>query len=273
MQKAIDAWRRGALKHIEAMSKYTYPADYDGYDPLPPGKCIMATEAQIEQVNTWSRKLDEDWRINGGNIDLDFFRSRILKYSVHENQQSPVLLSIKEKYASALGALSSIKVPQKHLGMDSLLKTSDQKARSLIKPPEVHKEISSESVCNNESKSNTNSSSSSSSSSSATGMFKPVAKVKDNAKLEKIIRGFECPLSMETMVNPYICSLDGQTYDLEGITDWLNKNRTSPHNRKKMEDNQKVEDVLIPNRVLADTIQSFREENPDLFQNGAAKSL
>jgi hypothetical protein len=102
MHEAINEWHAGALQHIESMKNYKYDDKYDGYDPMPPGKCIMYTEAQIKNVKSWTSELDANWEKNKGEIELNFFCSRILKYSVHKNMQSIIFLSIKQKVDTAL---------------------------------------------------------------------------------------------------------------------------------------------------------------------------
>lgn len=86
----------------------------------------------------------------------------------------------------------------------------------------------------------------------------------------EIPRGFECPIRNEVMDDPVICLLDFHTYERKAITDWLTQKRTSPITRDKMADNQKVEDILKPNRALADSIQELKKKHPELFSDAPA---
>jgi U-box domain len=86
----------------------------------------------------------------------------------------------------------------------------------------------------------------------------------DKKKVE-IPRAFECSITHKVMREPVILILDGKSYDKQAITEWLQKHRSSPSNRIEMLPNQKIEDVLFPNRNLADAIEEFRQQNPDLF--------
>lgn len=267
MHEAINEWHAGALEHIKKMESYTYSDDYDGYDPLPPGKCIMMTQAQIRQVNAWTNELDVNWEKNGGKIELRFFCNRILQHSVHKNMQSPILLIIQQKVENALAGKSDENSPLQKQGMfaDSP-KSSEQKSEK-IEIPEDYESNFSDKVSTN----NNNSVPNTSTSSSTSSMFTTAPTVKPTEV--KIPRGFECPIALEIMEDPVICTLDFQTYERQAITDWLNKEKTSPFNRKKMADEQKIEELLIPNRALAESIQEFKQEHPELFSKSATITL
>lgn len=86
-------------------------------------------------------------------------------------------------------------------------------------------------------------------------------------KVQLLIQSFECPITHDLMKDPVICILDGRTYENEYITKWLTEHRYSPLTRERMTSTQKVSDVLKPNRALADAIEGFRVEHPELFEN------
>jgi U-box domain len=54
-----------------------------------------------------------------------------------------------------------------------------------------------------------------------------------------------------------MAKVQGISYNRPAITAWLQKYRSSPSNRIEMQPNQKIEDVLFPNRSLADAIEEF----------------
>ncbi|VEB32405.1 Ribosomal protein L16/L10E [Legionella sainthelensi] len=90
--------------------------------------------------------------------------------------------------------------------------------------------------------------------------------------LQLIVQSFECPITHELMQEPVLCTLDGRTYEREEITQWLAAHRSSPITREKMTPDQKIADVLKPNRALADAIAGFRIEHPELFETKSRSS-
>jgi len=79
-----------------------------------------------------------------------------------------------------------------------------------------------------------------------------------------LLSGFICPITFEVMKNPVICILDGRSYEESAITDWLNIKRTTPTGIS-LQATQSIKDVLVTNRNLAESIEHFKKEMPDLF--------
>lgn len=73
-----------------------------------------------------------------------------------------------------------------------------------------------------------------------------------------------CLITQEIMREPYICMLDGISYEHEKILLWLTTNRTSPHNRAELDAGRRPEEVLVANRNLKDLIEKFRDQHPDI---------
>ncbi|MHB1949028.1 MAG: U-box domain-containing protein [Gammaproteobacteria bacterium] len=71
---------------------------------------------------------------------------------------------------------------------------------------------------------------------------------------------FVCLITKELMKDPVICKLDGKTYERKAITEWLNKERTSPWNRTKMADEDTVEKVLTDNINLRHLLENYRQQ-------------
>jgi hypothetical protein len=67
-----------------------------------------------------------------------------------------------------------------------------------------------------------------------------------------------CPITRELMVNPYICTLDGYSYEKEELEKWLYQYKTSPVTRKPMKYGASVEDVMIQNRYLKHIIDNYK---------------
>ncbi len=83
-----------------------------------------------------------------------------------------------------------------------------------------------------------------------------VKAVENNPK--SITEAFNCPISLDTMKDPVFCLLDDETYERSQITAWLDEHRSSPINNAKMLNNQKVEDLLRPNKALAHAIALYQ---------------
>jgi len=79
----------------------------------------------------------------------------------------------------------------------------------------------------------------------------------NNNNPKKLPESFYCPLTTELMKDPVV-DPEGNTYDREAITAWLQKNSTSPITRNPL----KVED-LIPNRALKETMDMFHKGEID----------
>ncbi len=72
-----------------------------------------------------------------------------------------------------------------------------------------------------------------------------------NAQLER----FEevCPITQETISNPLVCLIDGQTYESTSIMTWVLKNGTSPLSRESVS----VADLVPPSK-LAETCRALK---------------
>ena len=66
---------------------------------------------------------------------------------------------------------------------------------------------------------------------------------------------FICPISMDIMNDPVICS-DGHTYDRESIEDWFDDNDTSPKTNISLDNKN-----LIPNIALKSMIHSWKRKH------------
>lgn len=80
-----------------------------------------------------------------------------------------------------------------------------------------------------------------------------------------IPQAFRDPQTDEVMEDPVVLTLNGQSYERDEITSWLKINRRSPNGDHKMKHGQKIDEVLIPNRNLAEEIALFRQDHPELF--------
>ena len=66
---------------------------------------------------------------------------------------------------------------------------------------------------------------------------------------------FECPILMEAMIDPVICS-DGFSYERAAIEEWLRRHGTSPKTNEVLPNKN-----LIPNKTLKAAIITWRESN------------
>lgn len=98
---------------------------------------------------------------------------------------------------------------------------------------------------------------------SSVGMFSPAATTAIKAAIT-IPDSFQCPISLQIMREPVICTLDERTYERSEITAWLITHRTSPFTRLAMKEDQTVETVLLKNRALATSIEEFLQQHPEL---------
>lgn len=69
-----------------------------------------------------------------------------------------------------------------------------------------------------------------------------------------------CSITRERMTKPSFCMLDGRLYEREAILKWLNENRSSPFNRKKLQENQRPEDVLVDNISLREALEELEKQ-------------
>lgn len=100
MHSAINAWVSEAKKYMNqlAINAGKYYKEDDFYDPFRPAKCFQLTGMQVQDAAKLKAKMDHDWSNNGGQIDLGFFKNKLLKFSIHPNDEAPELLSIQKKY-------------------------------------------------------------------------------------------------------------------------------------------------------------------------------
>lgn len=73
--------------------------------------------------------------------------------------------------------------------------------------------------------------------------------------LGNVPEAYVCPITQQLMKEPYIDS-DGNSYERDAITQWLQSNPFSPMTRNELSLNN-----LIPNRVLKDLISDYCREN------------
>ncbi|MFJ1267097.1 U-box domain-containing protein [Legionella lytica] len=66
-----------------------------------------------------------------------------------------------------------------------------------------------------------------------------------------------CPITLDLMTDPVICILDGITYERSKITKWLADHRKTP-SRINMQSEQKITDVLVPNRAIMEAIEEYK---------------
>lgn len=83
-----------------------------------------------------------------------------------------------------------------------------------------------------------------------------------------------CPISKELMDNPYVCSIDGYSYQKEHLEKALYLFGRSPITQEPMKPNTKVEDVMTPNRDLKQIIDNHKLRQYVAMQNASdAKPL
>ncbi|HEX2549200.1 MAG TPA: U-box domain-containing protein [Gammaproteobacteria bacterium] len=67
-----------------------------------------------------------------------------------------------------------------------------------------------------------------------------------------------CPITADLMEDPYLCRLDGYSYEKYAIVKCLTDSRKSPMTRKEMARDDKIEDVIIENRALKNIITNYK---------------
>lgn len=72
---------------------------------------------------------------------------------------------------------------------------------------------------------------------------------------DPVPRHFICPISLEIMEEPVICS-DGSTYEKKEIERWLVTHDTSPKTTERLHSK-----VLIPNKAIKSGIQHYLAAN------------
>ena len=92
--------------------------------------------------------------------------------------------------------------------------------------------------------------------SSKLGLFATATVTTTTAKKNEILKAFICPITQETMDDP-VDFIDGYTYERVAIMDWLSKESKSPFTDDEMGIDQTPEEVLTPNRALANAIQEL----------------
>lgn len=91
---------------------------------------------------------------------------------------------------------------------------------------------------------------------SAAPVAKPVS--------SEIPEAYICIITQEIMNNPFLCTLDGKSYEGEKIREWLTSHGTSPSNRNPIPKGLSVDQVLSENRNLKELIDEFKETNNNL---------
>lgn len=76
-----------------------------------------------------------------------------------------------------------------------------------------------------------------------------------------------CPITQDIMTDPVIAE-DGHTYERKNITQWIEKNSTSPITRENIS-----KDVLIVNRVLKGQIETFLESKKETASGAGAGTV
>lgn len=67
-----------------------------------------------------------------------------------------------------------------------------------------------------------------------------------------------CPITKELMDNPYVCTIDGYSYEKEALEKSLYLFRRSPITQEPMKQDAKVEDVMTQNRYLKHIIDNYK---------------
>ncbi|KTD69977.1 U-box domain protein [Legionella santicrucis] len=102
------------------------------------------------------------------------------------------------------------------------------------------------------------------------GMFAP--KVNSQSKEIKIPKVFICPLTKKMMHDPVIFKGDFNTYERSAITQYLELYKKSPLTEDKMQPGQKIADVLKSDSKLAESIEEFKVDHPELFYSSPANN-
>ncbi len=63
-----------------------------------------------------------------------------------------------------------------------------------------------------------------------------------------------CPITLELFSDP-VRAEDGNTYEINAITEWINRHGTSPITRKSLR-----VDRLTQNRAIKDTVEAFKQQ-------------
>lgn len=66
-----------------------------------------------------------------------------------------------------------------------------------------------------------------------------------------------CPITLQRIQEPVLCTLDKRMYERRAITEWLRTKGTAPFNRVPLQPNQTIESVLIENISLRDALEEF----------------
>ena len=84
---------------------------------------------------------------------------------------------------------------------------------------------------------------------------------------EGIPRNYLCPITGEIMSDPVVFLRDQWTYERSAIEAILREGKVSPVSHIGMQPGDRLGDVLIPNWAFKATIETFKAENPELFNN------
>jgi len=81
---------------------------------------------------------------------------------------------------------------------------------------------------------------------------------------DEIPLSLQCPITCDLMKRPVLCAIDGCTYEEENIREWLSKHRRAPKTNQEMKPGQCIDEILFPNRNIADAIEEFKATHPNL---------
>jgi len=75
---------------------------------------------------------------------------------------------------------------------------------------------------------------------------------------------FLCPITHEKIINPVICTLegDGHTYEKSALEKWLIEHRTSPMSRAPVPNNVDINNFISPNRQYQGLLDAMASRHP-----------
>lgn len=79
---------------------------------------------------------------------------------------------------------------------------------------------------------------------------------------ESEIEDYKCPITLEIINDPVVCTLDGHAYEKTAIEEWFKHNRKSPLSRDEIPSNKSVKDVLVKHYNYASLLEKYRREHP-----------
>jgi hypothetical protein len=80
----------------------------------------------------------------------------------------------------------------------------------------------------------------------------------DEVAIEDVMQIFnDIYISFEPIKNPVVCSVDGQTYEIKEITEWMAEHRTAPSSGVNIGEGQAINNVLKPNVALQNAMDYY----------------